>query len=121
MAETTRIPHEIEVYQILDDLRGCFCLPPGIVGRVHRVLDAMKSEKWSRDQISKLEQLSILLHRIRTGLDSRANARSTLDQIVSDWLTVGIPNLSMDEQCKLDHAWLSRVDSQLPKSSGASR
>ena len=111
MPEDERLPAEFEVYQILADLRGCACAPPGVAGRIYRVLDDMRFERGSAEEIAMLEDLSLALHRERLGLDGPAQFAANVNRIADAWLSTQIPDCPAGEAPLQDHPWLARTKS----------
>jgi len=111
MLEEERLPAEFEVYQILADLRGCACVPPGVAGRLYRVLDNMRFERGPAEEIAMLEDLSLALHRERLGLDGAAQFAARVNLIADAWLSTQIPEFTIGEAPLQDHPWLARTKS----------
>lgn len=109
MAEDERLPAEFEIYQILAELRGCGCVPPGVAGRLYRVLDAMRFEKGPAHEIAMLEELSLALHRERLGLDGADQFAAKINRIADAWLTTRIPAGAGGRTPLRDHPWLART------------
>lgn len=111
MLEDERVPAEFEVYRILADLRGCACVPPGVAGRIYRVLDHLRFEKGPAHEIAMLEDLSLALHRERLGLDGPVQFASHVNRIADAWLTTRIPEGPGGDAPLWDHPWLARTKS----------
>ncbi len=108
MPDSHNMPAEYEVYQILAELRGCGCVPPGITGRVFRVLDDMRFARRPRAEVEMVERLSLILHRERIGLDDGAQMAASIDRLADEWLSTRIPDSAEDEGEAPGHAWLAR-------------
>ena len=103
------IPAGFEIYQILAELRGRSCVPPGIAGRLHRVLDDMRFEKAPCGDIRAVEELSLLLHRQRLGLLGEAEYGSHILGMAERWLAKPMPVKSLACEQTRSHPWLART------------
>jgi len=109
MRDAERNPAGFEVYEILAELRGRGCVPPGIAGRLHRVLDEMRFDKAPQADVLAVEELSLLLHRERLGLLSGAEFGARIGGMADRWLARPIPARSPAGAELRNHPWLART------------